>query len=70
MREIAFEEKFMGDRAHGVKVSLEISRKLGQQGMYNCMASIKRGNDYRAVVLNGIEQDEERSRKEMLSSSS
>lgn len=30
MTEIAFEEKFMGDRAHAVKASLEIVRKLGQ----------------------------------------
>lgn len=30
MIEIAFEEKFMGDRARAVKASLEIVRKLGQ----------------------------------------
>lgn len=30
MIEIAFEEKFMGDRTHAVKASLEMVRKLGQ----------------------------------------
>lgn len=40
MIEIAFEEKFMGDRAPAAKASLEIVRKLGQ-GEWLRMASIK-----------------------------
>lgn len=53
MIEIAFEEKLMEDRAHVVKASLEIVRKLGQ-GEWTIAWLLFKGNDYRVLLWDGI----------------
>jgi len=51
---IAFEEIFMGDRAHAVKASLEIVRKLGQGDVQS------HGFYYKEIIIRfGIERDEQ-----------